>query len=155
MSTMNHSSVIGPKARPMPPVPKRCAANRSVSTAIVIGSTASCSAGEAAATSRPSTADSTLIAGVVDAVAVEDGGAEHADHQQRASQLRPVRPPALVASASIAISPPSPWLSARRISSTYFKETMTVIVQKISDSTPSTLVCDIGTWPAWKTSFSA
>ena len=40
------------------------------------------------------------------------------------------------ASASIAMRPPSPLLSARRISSTYFSETMTVSVQNISDSTP-------------------
>jgi hypothetical protein len=40
------------------------------------------------------------------------------------------------ASASIAISPPSPLLSARRISTTYFSETTTVSVQNISDSTP-------------------
>jgi hypothetical protein len=46
---------------------------------------------------------------------------------------------ACVASASIAINPPSPWLSARSTSSTYFSETTMVIVQKISDSTPSTL----------------
>jgi hypothetical protein len=39
---------------------------------------------------------------------------------------------AVVASASIAIRPPSPLLSARRISSTYFSETMMVIVQKMS-----------------------
>ena len=40
------------------------------------------------------------------------------------------------ASASIAISPPSPLLSARRISITYLSETMTVSVQNTSDSTP-------------------
>ena len=40
------------------------------------------------------------------------------------------------ASASIAISPPSPLLSARRISTTYLSETTTVMVQNIIDSTP-------------------
>ena len=62
---------------------------------------------------------------------------------------------AVVASASIAISPPSPLLSARSTSSTYFSETMIVIVQKISDSTPRMLSCVAGTRPPWNTSFSA
>ena len=63
MSVMNQTSVTGPKALPMPPVPKRCTANSTVSTSKVIGITTSCSAG--ATTSRPSTADSTEIAGVM------------------------------------------------------------------------------------------
>ena len=62
---------------------------------------------------------------------------------------------AVVARASMAIRPPSPLLSARRISSTYFSETMMVIVQKISESTPRMLSGVAGTWPAWNTSFSA
>ena len=40
------------------------------------------------------------------------------------------------ASASIATSPPSPWLSARSTSVTYFSETITVRVQNTIDSTP-------------------
>ncbi len=59
------------------------------------------------------------------------------------------------ASASIAMSPPSPWLSARRISTTYFSETMTVSVQKTSDRMPSMLSGVSGTRPCAKTSFSA
>ena len=55
---------------------------------------------------------------------------------------------AVVASASMAIRPPSPLLSARKMSSTYFKETMMVIVQKIRLSTPKTLSAVAGTWPA-------
>ncbi len=34
--------------------------------------------------------------------------------------------------------PPSPWLSARITSTTYFSDTTTISAQKISDSTPST-----------------
>jgi hypothetical protein len=56
-------SVTGPKNLPMPPVPKRCTANSPVSTTSVIGITTWCSCG--AATSRPSTAESTEIAGVM------------------------------------------------------------------------------------------
>ena len=62
-STQNHTRVIGPKNLPMPPVPKRCTANRPVSTSSVIGITQLCRLG--AATSRPSTADSTEMAGVI------------------------------------------------------------------------------------------
>jgi hypothetical protein len=66
-----------------------------------------------------------------DAVAVEDGGAEQPTTiRMRRSSGRSFT--AVVASASIAIRPPSPLLSARRISSTYFSETMMVIVQKMS-----------------------
>ena len=43
---------------------------------------------------------------------------------------------AVEASASMAIRPPSPLLSARRISATYLSETTTISVQKIIDSTP-------------------
>ena len=60
---MNQTRVMGPKNLPMPPVPKRCTANRPVSTTRVSGMTQACRAG--AATSRPSTADSTEIAGVI------------------------------------------------------------------------------------------
>ena len=55
---------------------------------------------------------------------------------------------AMVARASMAIRPPSPLLSARRISSTYLTETMMVIVQKISDSTPRMLSGVVATCPA-------
>ncbi|MDT4846905.1 hypothetical protein FQZ97_809490 [compost metagenome] len=43
---------------------------------------------------------------------------------------------AVEASASMAIRPPSPWLSARSTSTTYLSETMTVSVQNRMDSTP-------------------
>jgi len=50
----------------------------------------------------------------------------------------------------MAISPPSPLLSARRISITYFSETMTVMLQNIIDNTPNTLSGVSGTWPGAK-----
>ena len=62
---------------------------------------------------------------------------------------------ALVASASMAMRPPSPLLSARRISSTYFSETTTVSVQNSKESTPRMLSGVVATWPPWKTSLSA
>ncbi len=59
----NHTSVMGPKKRPMPPVPRFCTANRQKSTTRVSGMTQSLNAGET--TSRPSMADSTEMAGVM------------------------------------------------------------------------------------------
>ena len=55
--------VIGPNTRPTFSVPKRWAANTHSSTAMVIGSTNGLSPG--AATSSPSTAPSTEMAGVI------------------------------------------------------------------------------------------
>jgi hypothetical protein len=55
--------VIGPKNLPMPPVPRFCTANRPNSTTSVSGITNCLNAGDT--TSRPSTADSTEMAGVM------------------------------------------------------------------------------------------
>ena len=54
---------MGPKMRPMDPVPKRCARNSTISTPTVMGSTKGVSAGSS--TLRPSTAESTEMAGVM------------------------------------------------------------------------------------------
>ena len=62
-STMNHTSVMGPKNLSMPPVPKRCTANSPVMTTRVSGITQACRAGDT--TCKPSTADSTDTAGVM------------------------------------------------------------------------------------------
>ena len=61
--TVNHTPMIGPNARPTAPVPKRWIANSTVRMTSVIGTTRFFSDG--AATSRPSTAESTEIAGVI------------------------------------------------------------------------------------------
>ncbi|MCY1510442.1 hypothetical protein D9M68_448190 [compost metagenome] len=62
-STRNHSSITGPNILPTTPVPFFCTMNSPTRIASVIGITARCSTG--ACTSRPSTADSTEIAGVI------------------------------------------------------------------------------------------
>ena len=62
-NTTNQMTMIGPNARPTRWVPNRCTANSTVRMTIPIGSTASASSGRA--TSKPSTADSTEIAGVI------------------------------------------------------------------------------------------
>ena len=59
------------------------------------------------------------------------------------------------ASASIAIRPPSPLLSARRIRTTYLIETTTVSVQNTSERTPKTFSGVSGTWPLAKTCLRA
>ncbi len=59
------------------------------------------------------------------------------------------------ASASMAIRPPSPLLSARSTSTTYLSDTMTVRVQNSIDRMPYTLACVKGTWPEPKTSLTA
>ena len=60
---MNHTSITGPNSLPTTPVPKRWMKNSPVSTAIAIGSTSEDRLGTA--TFRPSTAESTEIAGVI------------------------------------------------------------------------------------------
>ena len=132
-STPNHSTVIGPKKRPTLPVPKRCTKKSPVSTSKVIGSTKRCS--EGAATSRPSTADSTEIAGVMTPspkkIAVPKMPTSSSRLRSTGRSFT-----ACEASASIAIRPPSPLLSARKMSITYFSDTTTVSVQNTRDNTP-------------------
>ena len=62
-STANQTMVIGPKNLPIPAVPCFCRANRPSKMTSVAGITAWVKAGEM--TSRPSTADSTEMAGVM------------------------------------------------------------------------------------------
>jgi len=61
--TANQTSVIGPKNLPMPVVPRFCTAKSPNRMTRVIGITAFLKLGET--TSRPSTAESTEIAGVM------------------------------------------------------------------------------------------
>jgi hypothetical protein len=62
-STANQTSMTGPNQRPMPAVPWRCTLYRISSTTIVSGTTHRSRPG--VATSRPSIAPSTEIAGVI------------------------------------------------------------------------------------------
>ena len=61
--TTNHSTMIGPKALPMPAVPRFCTQNSTNRISSVSGMTSLRNAGET--TSSPSTADSTVMAGVM------------------------------------------------------------------------------------------
>lgn len=62
-STTNQVTVTGPNTLPTFAVPKRWVANSDTSTSTVIGTIQLCNCG--ATTSRPSTADSTEMAGVI------------------------------------------------------------------------------------------
>ena len=126
--------------------------NRTVSTTSVTGTIQGCSAG--AATSRPSTAESTEIAGVMTPSPKKIAVPKMPIRSRRARSVGRSFT-ACEASASMAIRPPSPLLSARRMSSTYFSETTTVSVQNISDSTPWMFSALIGTWPWANTSLKA
>ena len=64
-STTNQTSMTGPKNCATAAVPRDCAANRATRMATVTGSTASFMPG--ATSFRPSTADSTEMAGVITA----------------------------------------------------------------------------------------
>ena len=80
-----------------------------------------------------------------DAVAVEQRRAEDAEQQQgelgaAASSRPPWRP-----GPSSAMMPPSPRLSARRISTTYFSVTTNISPQKMTDTAPMRLAASSGT----------
>ncbi len=62
-STPNHSAMTGPNARPTTPVPKRWIANRATMMTRVAGTTTLSK--PSSMTFRPSTADSTEMAGVI------------------------------------------------------------------------------------------
>ena len=132
-SARNQSAVTGPKTLATLPVPKRWTANSTARMTSVIGTTYGSKAG--VTTFRPSTADSTEIAGVMMA----------SPKNSAAPQMPMTRIAAAGASDRLlrasAISdsvPPSPLLSARSTKTTYLIVTMTVSAQTISDSTPST-----------------
>ena len=139
----NHTAITGPNTRPTLPVPRHCTANSTTITTTLIGSTYCCSSG--VETSRPSTADSTEIAGVI---TPSPKNRQAPAMPTRASALRmPVPTETRCASAISARMPPSPRLSARMISVTYFTVTISTSDQKISDRMPSTSAAVIGTRP--------
>ncbi len=61
--TTNQTAITGPNTRPTLAVPFHCMANSMTMTTTQIGRTNRCSSGDV--TSRPSTADSTEMAGVI------------------------------------------------------------------------------------------
>ncbi len=88
-------------------------------------------------TSRPSTAPSTEIAGVMSASQKKNAVPISAMATATRVHVLPVIR-RRCASANKARMPPSPSLSARMMTVTYLRVTEMVRLQKISDSTPST-----------------
>src|SRR3546814_992752 len=135
-SAVNHRIVTGPNTLPTFSVPKRWAMNTANSTITTIGTIQACSCG--ATTSRPSTADSTEIAGVItpspknsEAPKMPRMPTTYVDREP----LRSVR----WASVISAMMPPSPSLSARMMMVTYLTVTTIISDQNTSDSRPSTV----------------
>ncbi len=91
----------------------------------------------------PSTALSTEIAGVIMASPKNSD----APAKPTTSSTPCSRPAAGRARESRAMVPPSPWLSARMTSTTYFRATISTTDQNTSESTPST-VASTGVPPA-------
>ena len=139
----NHTAMTGPKTRPTRPVPHHCTANSTTMTTTLIGRTYCCNSG--VDTSRPSTADSTEIAGVM---TPSPKNRQAPAMPISVSALRmPVPTDTRCASAISARMPPSPRLSACMTSITYFTVTISTSDQKISDRMPITSVVVIGTPP--------
>lgn len=107
-----------------------------LSTTRVIGTTNGSSLG--AATSRPSTADSTEMAGVM---TPSPKNSEAPKMPRMPTTYIEREPPGNVrwASAVSAMMPPSPSLSARMITVTYLSVTTSISAQNTSDRMPSTV----------------
>ena len=132
-SATNHTTMIGPKARPTFAVPLRWIQNSTTITARVTGITARLKVGSSS--SRPSTALSTEMAGVIRA-SQKNSAVPISARLMTIRGQRPIWFSRRCASASSARMPPSPSLSARIITITYLSVTEMASDQKISDSTP-------------------
>src|SRR6516225_7545869 len=137
--TVNQTLMTGPNIRPTMPVPSRWTRNRTTMIATVMGMTRPATDG--AATSTPSTAESTEMAGVI---MLSPKNSEAPKMPSAASTALARAPPGRARRRIRAISamiPPSPSLSARITSKTYVMVTMIVTDQKISEMTPKMLAC--------------
>ena len=152
-SAMNQSMHTGPKNAPTTAVPCRWNMKSATSTNAASGSTQGLKA--LVPTSRPSTADTTEIAGVSTASPKKSDAPKSPTVRMKKRHSGCLRTAAL-ASAISAMVPPSPRLSARMTSTTYLSETTIISTQRIADSPPSTLSTLSGMpWPGAKVSFTA
>src|SRR6185437_727518 len=110
--------------------------NSVINTITAIHTTQGASAG--AATPRPSTADSTVIEGVI-TPSPKNSEAPSTAASTTSLRVRGYLRVARWASAIIAMMPPSPLLSARMMNVMYFTATTITSVHSTSDNTPSTL----------------
>ena len=130
--TTNQTSRTGPKTTPIPEVPLNWIANSAVRSPMVIGTTISAKAG--VATCRPSTAETTLMAGVIMPSPNSNPAPSISAHSSS-------RMPRFLCSCSRPYSanrPPSPSFCARKTKMAYLMATMAVIVQITSETPPST-----------------
>ena len=134
----NQTRVIGPNSLPTLPVPRRWMANSPTRMTQVSGTTTGSSWW--VATSSPSIALSTLIAGVI-----APSPKRSAAPNMAISAVAPMARPRAAREYSARI-PPLPSLSARSTNMRYLTVTTRTNAQNISDSTPSTLSAVTGTW---------
>ena len=122
-------------------------------TASVIGMTYGLNAG--VATSRPSTAESTEIAGVIVPSPRNSAAPNRPSSISTRARAGSFAPRST--SAISAMMPPSPLLPARMMNVTYLIDTTIISAQNTSERIPRTLCSETGTgwWAPPKTSFSA
>ncbi len=132
---MNQTRMIGPSMRPSLPVPRLWIANKPIRIRRLIGRISGSSAGSS--TRKPSTAASTVIAGVSSASPKNSDNPSTAAPEIRLLSQRG-RSGDRCASAASASDPPSPRLWARRTKQIYLIVTTMISDQKISEIAPIT-----------------
>ena len=130
--TTKNSAMIGPKNAATPAVPRLWTVNSTMRMITVAGNMNGASS--ASTCLRPSSAESTEMAGVM--IASPENKAAPATPIRNATIVR--LPNAIWASALSESMPPSPLLSACIRNSTYFAVTTISSAQMISDTTPTT-----------------
>ena len=127
---MNQRSVTGPNSQPTVPVPLRCSMNSATRMATAIGTTRCATPG--LATSRPDTAESTEIAGVI------MPSPKNSEAPKIPRVTRSVACTSLLrrTNDASAMMPPSPRLWARMMKPAYLVETTIASDQKISETIP-------------------
>jgi hypothetical protein len=146
----NHTSIAGPKMAPTRAVPRRCTRKSPTRMATVMGTTNACS--RVVATSRPSTAESTEMAGVMTPSPYSSAAPKSPSTTRAARAVGPLRAAEAsscvrgVTRARSARMPPSPWLSARRMKVMYFTTITSTSDHTMSDRMPSTLAT-VGSTP--------
>ena len=108
---VNQTIITGPNRRPTAAVPWRCTANSATMITAVIGTIQPSNSGSM--TLRPSTADSTEIAGVIMLSPKNSAAPKMPSAASAIAVRRPRAKPQRVSSVMSAMMPPSPSLSAR------------------------------------------
>ncbi len=136
----NQTSVMGPNTAPTPPVPRRWKAKSPTRIATVRGSTQGVRLGTA--TSSPSTALSTEMAGVIMLSPYRRAAPNSPTSTSACCGVRPrIERWRGITRAVSAMIPPSPRLSARMTSARYFRTITTTSDQKMSDRMPYVFAC--------------